>query len=66
MATGIKEVRMTARNVSPTVRALEYHGRICQHCAETARSGRPYRELCVVGRLLAECAFKARARRRAS
>jgi len=49
--------------LSPSAAALADHGRICAACTAAARAGKSYRSLCVVGRLLAECALKARARR---
>jgi len=43
--------------------ALGDHARVCQRCLAVARAGLPYVRLCAYGRVLAEAALKARARR---
>lgn len=53
------------RREPPPVTALRDHGALCRQCREAAAAGLPPRALCAVGRLLARCALRSRARRAA-
>jgi hypothetical protein len=66
LSTGYRDsdVDSSPRRRSPVAVALADHAALCPRCTHVSRANLPWRMLCAAGRILAECAIKARAPRR--